>query len=81
MNSEFAAFLEDYVKRWLRETPNGRGCLARATSFEDAVDAVFELINTGFLKLIADDEAFLGLETRFPPEPPQTPIRRPGKPQ
>lgn len=59
-----------YLRRWLPGTEMGRGILARAGSFEEAVSATVELLNLGYLKLIVNRDGFTGIETRSPPEPP-----------
>lgn len=71
---EQALLLEDIVDTWLRETEMGRS-LCRDDDIEKTKDAVFELLNAGFVKVIWDGETAC-IEPRSPPEPPTEPIRR-----
>jgi hypothetical protein len=77
-SSDAVEIIEQYVARWLRESEMGRSILHElAVSFEEAMDAVFELLNTGCLKITGNTEGFTGIEFRIPPEPPTCQIRRP----
>jgi hypothetical protein len=68
-------FLEEYVLRWLRKTMLGQS-MVREFGMEAATDGVFEMLNLGYLKIIADEDGLTGIETRFPPVPPLIPIVR-----
>jgi len=70
--------IERYVVMWLHGTELGQSILAELpdVSPDDAVDAVFNLLNTGFLKIIGDRQGLTGIELGMPPEPPRMQIQR-----
>ena len=74
-----AELVEQFSLRWLQHTALGREIRASMT-LDQALDAVFELLNAGILKLAKDRQGRLvGFTIRRVPELPARTIFRPGK--
>jgi hypothetical protein len=67
--SEVGALIEAYARLWLKGTDVGRKILGES-SLDEAIDAVFELLNAGFIKLEGDATGIKGIKLCAPPEPP-----------
>jgi hypothetical protein len=74
-----AELVEQFATHWLEDTD--LGCEIRANmTIDEALDAVFELLNAGILKLAKDEHnQLVGFTIRPVPEPPTRTIFRPGK--
>lgn len=86
MTDDCARMIEALVQKWLRESDVGRPVLRDSgMDIDKATDAVFELLNAGFVKIVTDgdpsdaDGFAFNIEPRNPPEPPATVLRRPQK--
>jgi len=78
-DDDVAWLIERFATCWLAETPLGREILG-AMSLDAAIDAIFESINAGLIKLTTDKDGLpVGFAPQSQPEPPKRPIRRPGK--
>ena len=75
-----AKIIERYIVMWLQGTELGQSILVEFSdrSLNETVDAVFNLLNAGFLKIRMDrrTQALTGIEPRIPPRPPHTQIQR-----
>lgn len=77
MNDGPARIIETYFALWLRESDIGRQHTARL-GVDGAMDALWELLNAGFIKLQGDDgHTITGISPCCPPEPPAKPVVRP----
>ena len=78
--NDLALVVEDVLRRWFAGTRDGRDIMrTRSLTLDEAVDAGFELLNAGFLKIVGDigaGDGTLTLELRMPPEPPKQPFFR-----
>jgi hypothetical protein len=80
-SDESSALVESFVRSWLTQTDAGRKALEHlGVGVEAGIECIFELLNTGFLKLEMDGAAFTGHEPCLPPSPPSAPIQRPKRP-
>lgn len=71
--------IERFALRWLDETEIGHEIVA-TMGIDPAIDAVFELLNSGLLKLIrARDGTPVGVRPCFPAQPPKCVLHRPGR--
>jgi len=71
--------IEQFALCWLSDTDLGRAIRADMTT-DQAVDAVFELLNAGILKIAKDPAGNLvGFTVRPVPQPPTRLVIRPGK--
>jgi hypothetical protein len=69
--------IETFVRLWLTQTGTGQRMLTHLNmGIEPAIDSIFELLNTGFLKLETDGTALTGLELCLPPSPPSETVQR-----
>ncbi len=74
-----AELVEQFALHWLENTDLGREICANMT-LDEALDAVFELLNAGILKLAKDeDSGQLGFTLRLIPDPPTRTTFRSGK--
>jgi hypothetical protein len=74
-----AELVEQFALCWLHNTELGRAIRADMT-VDQAVDAVFEALNAGILKLAKDEDGNLvGFTVRQVPEPPDRTVLRRGK--
>jgi hypothetical protein len=79
-SEDVGRLIDGYVQKWLRENQLGRELVKEvALPFDEAVDAVFELLNLGHLKIEGDQHGFTGIRFCVPPEPPFGPVKRPKK--
>lgn len=69
--------VEIAVRRWLAETGVGTD-LVRDQGLDAAVDAVFELLNAGFLKLTGSTRNITGITPTDRPHLPASPFVRHG---
>lgn len=78
-----ARVVEALVQKWLLESDIGRPMLDDSgMSLDAATDAVFELLNAGFLKIVTDGDPSgvsfsYAIEPRNPPEMPAATLHRP----
>lgn len=77
-SNEAALMIEDILAKWLRKTGAGRGHIAEL-GFEGAMDALWELLNAGFVKIEQDGNWF-DIVPVHPPSPPLEKIARPKTP-
>lgn len=71
--------IERLASQWLTQSEVGEEIVA-AMGADAAVDAVFELLNSGLLKLIYDPHGHLvGLRPCLPAQPPKRILLRPGR--
>ena len=69
--------VEALVQGWLRQTPLGRQIMTEAgMSLDQAVDAVFELLNAGLLKICNPNPDCFTIVPCVPPKTPASPVRR-----
>jgi hypothetical protein len=74
-----AHLLEGLIQTWLQKSPLGSGIMRDAhMSLDDATNAVFELLNAGYMKIRADEHRFL-IEPCMPPRPPLKRLSRPAR--
>jgi hypothetical protein len=79
MSEHLVKLIEALARAWLESSDAGRELSASMTT-EEAVDAVFELINAGFLKIAVDSRRQpIGFTFSPTPLPPAQPILRPTK--
>jgi hypothetical protein len=72
-----AHLVEAYLAHWLREVnPESLEQLG----FDGAIDALFDMLNAGLIKLEADGTGFTDLVPCMVPQPPRKKLTRPGKP-
>ena len=71
-----ADLVEDYFGVWLRGCELGHRSV-EALGFDGAMDALWESLNAGFIKLEANSEGFTGIKPCFPPQPPEKQLARP----
>lgn len=77
-SEDVGRLIDGYVQKWLRESQLGRDLVKEVgLPFDEAVDAVFELLNIGHLKIESDQHGFTGIRFCVPPEPPFGPVKRP----
>jgi hypothetical protein len=77
MSEHLVELIEAMARIWLRTSNLGRTVLGTMTE-EEGVDAVFELLNAGLLKLAIDHHKRRTGFTFSPvPKPPNRPICRP----
>ena len=80
---ERALLIEDILRRWFCETAAGRDIMAnRGLSLNEAIDAGFELLNAGYIKIVGDilaDKGEITIEPKMPPERPMERLFRPRK--
>jgi hypothetical protein len=77
MTDAVSLTVEAFARTWLQETD--AGCrLRRACNLEldQAIDAIFELLNAGYLKLEMDDDTLTDFTVCTPPSPPAEAIQR-----
>ena len=72
-----ADLIETYFGVWLRGTEMGRITVAGMGGFEAAMDAMWEALNAGAIKLEADADGFTGITMCDPPQRPARQIARP----
>ena len=77
-DEHMSTLIERIAERWLQETGDGREILSMMT-LDQAIDAVFELLNAGLLKMTRDGET-VSFRPCKRPSPPQRPIVRTVKP-
>ncbi len=71
--------IERLASQWLEQTEAGEE-IVTTMGTDAAVDAVFELLNSGLLKFVCDpDGKIVGLRLCYPAEPPKRVILRPGR--
>ena len=75
--SSTAHLVEAYFARWLREADPES---VRQLGFDGAMDALFDMLNAGLIKLEADGSGFTGLVPCMVPQPPREKLARPGRP-
>lgn len=73
-----ALIVEDFLARWMRETEQGQSYVDRF-GHDRAMDALFELLNAGFVKLERRGTTITGIVPCSPPDPPAEPMARPAK--
>jgi hypothetical protein len=79
MSEQLATLIETLALAWLSDSELGREILSTMTT-DEAVDAVFRLLNEGFLKLAVDHQQQpVGFTFSPNPRPPSQPILRAGK--
>jgi hypothetical protein len=77
--SELADLMEELATAWLADSDLGRELRVSMTT-DEALDAVFELLNAGFLKIAVDDRRQpIGFTFNPIPRPLARTICRPGK--
>jgi hypothetical protein len=72
-----AELIEAYLARWLRASELGRLTIGGMGGFEAAMDAMWEALNAGAIKLEADADGFTGIRMCNPPQRPARQIARP----
>jgi hypothetical protein len=70
-----AHLVEAYLIHWLREVNPPS---LEQTGLDGAVDALFEMLNAGLIKLEADADGFTDLVPLAVPQPPRVKLVRPG---
>jgi hypothetical protein len=76
MSERLAKLIETLALAWLSDSDLGREILS-TMSEDEAVDAVFKLLNEGFLKLAVDQQRQpVGFTFSPNPRPPDQPILR-----
>jgi hypothetical protein len=77
MSEHLAKLIEALAVAWLSDSDLGREIHATMTT-DEAIDAVFNLLNQGFLKLAIDrSRQPVGFTFSPNPKPPMQPIMRP----
>jgi hypothetical protein len=71
-----AQLIEAYFAHWLKHADIGPQQVA-TLGFEGAMDALWEALNLGFIKLEGDQNGITGILPIHPPEPPESPLQRP----
>jgi hypothetical protein len=77
MSEQLAKLIEALALAWFSDSDLGREILSTMTT-DEAIDAVFNLLNQGFLKLAVDrSHQPIGFTFSPNPKPPMQPIMRP----
>jgi hypothetical protein len=73
----YADLVEAYFAHWLQKTDVGRNSVA-TLGFNGAMDALFETLNAGLIKLETNERGFTGIRPIAPAQPPLVKIFRSG---
>ena len=74
-----AHLLERLIQTWLQKSPLGSGIMRDARmSLDEATNAVFELLNAGYMNIKSDERQF-HIEPCMPPRPPLKRLSRPAR--
>jgi hypothetical protein len=76
-NDNLGPLVEALVAKWLRESDLGQSILVEMT-LDAAIDAAFELMNLGIIKLTGTRGKITGIEVCETPRPPLRTVFRPG---
>ncbi len=76
MPDHASLLIDAYLRHWLRNAGTGREQVQRL-GFENALSALWELLNAGFVKLETGEHGFRDVVPCMPPEPPEAQIQRP----
>jgi hypothetical protein len=66
---EFAQVVEEFLRRWLRQSDLGEALLARLSE-PAAMGLLYELLNAGYAKLALEPDGLGDIELHVPPQPP-----------
>lgn len=73
--SDAALIVEDFLSAWLTRTAQGHEYVA-AFGHDGAIDALFELLNAGWVKLEGNGKRITGIVPCDAPVPPSEPLVR-----